>query len=634
MPRLEQSGGRPGGPQAGAVRGGQAQRAQRGVAGLDRGAEGRTGRDEEHEGTQHGGQGAAPRGERVDDEHEHRAERGQEGGREDDGVDGDEVGGRRHGAVPIAATAAAVIASSGPGMTPRKTIATASTAMTPASTPAVSRVRSAPRSGRSPTQTTRATRRAYAADSAAPTAATTAHVTNTPRGRSGAGSHAAYDGEQLSPEAGEAGQPEAGRQAQDEEEAEAGRGLAQGGARDGQVDAPPALLEAADEHEEQRRDDAVGDVGEQGGLQAGLGAGREGEHDEAHVGHRRVGDEPLEVALDEADEGAPDDADDPGDREDGAQRGEALGHRGERQPDEAVRAHLQEHGGEQHRPGSGGRRVGRGQPGVEGEDRHLDREAGDEEGGHEQLPVGRERGAGAAGERPQVGGARRGDEQQDADEHQRGAERGVEHEPVSGIHPGALVVAVAVAADEHPHRHEHELEREEEEHGIPRGERRERPRLDEEQAAEEGRGSAALGQVDPGVRGHEHADERGEEQERHGDAVDPERPAQPQLAEPDPVDVGVRDGDDDREHEGEPGGRRGGDPGRGDGQRPAAGHEPEADGGRDGQEQAHDHASTPARPSTTTAARTRPTADAGRSPRCARAPAQPATRVATAVART
>ena len=40
------------------------------------------------------------------------------------------------------------------------------------------------------------------------------------------------------------------------------------------------------------------------------GAGGEAEGDETHVRHRRVGDQPLEVALDEADQAAPEDADD------------------------------------------------------------------------------------------------------------------------------------------------------------------------------------------------------------------------------------------------------------------------------------------------------------------------------------
>ena len=258
----------------------------------------------------------------------------------------------------------------------------------------------------------------------------------------------------------------------------------------------------------------------------------------------------------------------------------------------------------------------------------------DEQHGHEQLPVGRQRGPGPAGERPQVGGAGRGDQGEDADEHQGRADRGVEDEAVAGVGPGTLVVAVAEAADEHPHRHQHELERDEEEHGVAGGEGGERPGLDDEQAAEEGRRRAALGHVDPGVRGDEHPDEGGEQHERDGDAVDAERPAHPELGQPGQVDVGARDGDRDGEHEGDGRGRGGDQPGPGDVERAPAGDQPEADDGGDEQEQAHDHASTPARPSTTTAASTSPTAELGRSPRKARAPAQPAARVATAVPRT
>ena len=186
---------------------------------------------------------------------------------------------------------------------------------------------------------------------------------------------------------------------------------------------------------------------------------------------------------------------------------------------------------------------------MQGEHRHLDGQAGDEEGGDEQLAVGRQGGPGAGGQRPQVGGAGGGDEGEDADEHERRADRRVEDEPVPGVHPRPLVVAVPVAADEHPHRHEHELERDEEEHGVARGERRERPGLDEQEAAEEGRRGAALGHVDPRVGGDEHADDGGEEHQRHGDAVDAERPAHPEVRQPRPVDLRARHGDDDRQHE-------------------------------------------------------------------------------------
>ena len=107
-----------------------------------------------------------------------------------------------------------------------------------------------------------------------------------------------------------------------------------------------------------------------------------------------------------------------------------------------------------------------------------------------------------------------------------------------------------------------------------------------------------------------------------------------ELGQPRHVDVGPRDGHDDGERHRDARGRGGHEPGAGDVERAAPGDEPETDDGGDEEQQAHDHASTPASPSTTTAARTRPTAELGRSPRKARAPAHPAARVATAVPRT
>ena len=87
-------------------------------------------------------------------------------------------------------------------------------------------------------------------------------------------------------------------------------------------------------------------------------AGGQGEGDEPHVRHRRVGDQPLEVALDEADQRPPDDADDAGDGEHRREPAEAVGHGGDRQPHQAVGAHLQQHGGQQHRPGGRARWCG------------------------------------------------------------------------------------------------------------------------------------------------------------------------------------------------------------------------------------------------------------------------------------
>ena len=82
--------------------------------------------------------------------------------------------------------------------------------------------------------------------------------------------------EELAPEPGQPGQPEGRGEADDEREPQPRRHLAQGGAGGREVGAPPALLEPADDEEQQRGDDAVGDVGEQRRLQTGPGAGWRG----------------------------------------------------------------------------------------------------------------------------------------------------------------------------------------------------------------------------------------------------------------------------------------------------------------------------------------------------------------------
>ncbi len=112
-------------------------------------------------------------------------------------------------------------------------------------------------------------------------------------------------------------------------------------------------------------------------LMPNVGERRDAEHDEAHVGHRREGDEPLHVGLREAAERAVDDADD----------GAAARCTGA-QFDRRLRAGSASRCGRSRRcrasagrrPGSPSPAVGRlgvgvGQPGVEREHRHLDGEA-------------------------------------------------------------------------------------------------------------------------------------------------------------------------------------------------------------------------------------------------------------------
>ena len=70
-----------------------------------------------------------------------------------------------------------------------------------------------------------------------------------------------------------------------------------------------ALVDHADEEEQGAGRDAVVDHLEHAALEALGGEGEGAEDDEAEVGHRRVGDEPLQVLLHGGDDGAVDDAD-------------------------------------------------------------------------------------------------------------------------------------------------------------------------------------------------------------------------------------------------------------------------------------------------------------------------------------
>ena len=78
----------------------------------------------------------------------------------------------------------------------------------------------------------------------------------------------------------------------------------------GDLEGVEALLHRAGDEEEHPGDEAVGDHAEDGGVDAEVGQRGDAEHHEAHVGHRREGDEPLHVGLGQAAEGAVDDADD------------------------------------------------------------------------------------------------------------------------------------------------------------------------------------------------------------------------------------------------------------------------------------------------------------------------------------
>jgi hypothetical protein len=192
--------------------------------------------------------------------------------------------------------------------------------------------------------------------------------------------------EHLAPEAGQARQAQGGDGGEGEQAAQAWGAAVEGGAAAAgepvEVGGAVAVLDGADEEEEQAGDEAVGDVGEQRAVDACRVEGGDAEQHEAHVADGRVGDEPLEVAAvalagePEAGERAVDDADDGEGGQVGREGPYAVRRLGEHDADQAVGAHLQQHSGEQDGADGGGGGVGAGEPAVQRPHRGLDRQAG------------------------------------------------------------------------------------------------------------------------------------------------------------------------------------------------------------------------------------------------------------------
>ena len=135
-------------------------------------------------------------------------------------------------------------------------------------------------------------------------------------------------------------------------------------------------------------------------LDALGGEGEGAEHDEAEVGDRRVGDEPLQVALHRGDDRAVEDADHAEGHQRGREPHRRLGEQVEAEAHEPVGAELQHHAGQDHRAGRGRLGVGVGQPGVQREQRHLHGERhreGEEDPAH-RRPVERVGARGVVGE--------------------------------------------------------------------------------------------------------------------------------------------------------------------------------------------------------------------------------------------
>ena len=198
------------------------------------------------------------------------------------------------------------------------------------------------------------------------------------------------EGQDLGDESCEAGKPE-------------GRQAAEGEARGDPGHPPPEsahaadlarvglLVDEADQREEEPRHDPVGEHLVDRAVEPGLRQGGGAQHDEPHVGDRRVGDDVLQIRLGHGREGAVHDVDHRHRADQGRPVLRRLGQERHRHPDDAVGAELHQHARVEHRDRRGGGGVAVGRPRVERPDARQDAEAHVEGEEHPALGHRRER---------------------------------------------------------------------------------------------------------------------------------------------------------------------------------------------------------------------------------------------------
>ena len=205
----------------------------------------------------------------------------------------------------------------------------------------------------------------------------------------------------------------------------------------------------------------------------------------------------------------------------GAHSAAARGRIGNGDAHETVGAQLQQDRRQDDRTLRRGLGVGVGEPGVErphrdldaephehaAEDQHLGGE-GDVAGGHQALELAHVERLGPGEEV----------ERQEADDHQRRPEQG-EQEELDGR---VLPFGSAPDADHEVHRQEHDLEEHEEQDQVLGDERAEHAGVQYQDQDQEALGILRLGEVVPRVDDHQGHDQRGEQDQRKGDAVDAE----------------------------------------------------------------------------------------------------------------
>jgi hypothetical protein len=281
----------------------------------------------------------------------------------------------------------------------------------------------------------------------------------------------------------------------------------------------PALVNDADHQEEHARRDAVIQLLHHAAGDPVRVHREDSQRAEAQVAHRGVGHQLLPILLHQAHQRA---VNDPDDRKHRQNLNDGLVHRGlrqqrEREPQEPVSPHLQQHAGQDDGAGGGSLHVRVGQPGVEREHGHLDGEAQEE--GPENPLLQAERQV----ELHQVGNLKRVSaelaevlevERQDAQQHQHRTGQRIEEE----LDGRVQLSRAAPDADDEVHGHQHQFPEDVEQEEIEGNKHPDHARL---QQQEHGVVSldAVLSRV-PGGENREEAHQRGEHQQQQADAVD------------------------------------------------------------------------------------------------------------------
>src|SRR5579883_907599 len=280
-----------------------------------------------------------------------------------------------------------------------------------------------------------------------------------------------------------------------------------------------AIVKHTDEEEKRAGGDAVGEHLINRALHGNRMEGEDAEDDESQVADGGVGDEFFQVRLHKRDERAIDDADDGQNGDPGGRAIRSLGEEREAEAHHAVGAHFQEHAGQNDGAGGGRLDVRVREPGMQREERHLDGE-GQEKGEEEEHFRARRKmvyaGLQQRLNRRQVERASEVIEPQDADQHERGAEHGVDEEFYSGVD----AAVVAPDADEEGHGDQHDFPEEEEEEEIE-GEK-DPDDADFEQKEHHVEFLDAVVHAIPGSHDAERREEGGEDDEEEADAVDAE----------------------------------------------------------------------------------------------------------------